>query len=144
MGIESGIHQRKGYALTSESGIGVKSKACRQNTESRFCVQRPCRLNRLMESGVSLVKQCPKQILLDACWTPAIVTSPKWVQSGLGQEVRGEQIPAQRTLLRAAHSPRSTGAGMFVRCELSEYGFIRNKVLRAGCLAAKLFLITGI
>src|SRR5271166_2290839 len=84
MGIESGVHQRNGYALARESGIGVKSKACRKNTEGGLGVQRPGRLNRFMESGVSLAKQRPQQILLDACWTPTIGTSPKWVQSGLG------------------------------------------------------------
>lgn len=117
MGIETGVHKRKGDALAREPRIGVKSKACRQNTEGRFCVQRPCRLNRLMESGVSLAKQRPQQILLNACWTPTIIASPEWVQSGLGKDVRGEQIPARRTLLKAAHSSRSTIAGTFVRCD---------------------------
>jgi len=102
MRIEAGVHQSKGHAPAGESGVRVKSKACGQNSECGFRIEWPCRLNRFMEGRVSLRKQRPQQILLDACWTPTIVTIPERIPSGFGELSFADRIPAHRALSECA------------------------------------------
>ena len=53
MRIEASVHQSDGYAFARESGIGVQAETGRQNSEGGLCIQRPCRLDCLMEGRVA-------------------------------------------------------------------------------------------
>ena len=53
MRIEASVHQSDGDAFAGESGIGVQAEAGRQNSEGGLCIQRPCRLDRLMQRRVA-------------------------------------------------------------------------------------------
>jgi hypothetical protein len=102
MRIKAGVHQSKGYALTGESGIRVQAKARRQNSESGFCVKWPGRLNRFMESGVTLRKQCSQQILLHTSWTRAVLAIPVGIPLGFGEQSFGGGVAAHRALSKYA------------------------------------------
>jgi len=94
MRTKAGVHQSKGYALAGESGVRVQAKARRQNPESGFCVERPRRLNRLMEGGVTFRQQYSQQILLNTSRTRTVLAIPVGIPMGFGEQSFGCEIPA--------------------------------------------------
>jgi hypothetical protein len=53
MWIKASVHQSDGYSLAGESRVGVQAEAGGQNSEGGLCIQRPCRLDCLMQGRIS-------------------------------------------------------------------------------------------
>jgi len=93
MRIKANVHQSDGYAFAGESGIGVQAEAGWQNSEGGLCIQRPCRLDRLMQDRVAFGQQSLQDVLLNASWTRAVFAIPIGIQLSFGQQGLAHGIP---------------------------------------------------